>query len=164
MKNRTAVSMLSLALLLTGSLATSRIMLAADAPESKEVSKLLVEAKTQAMQLKQDAETMESFTRSDVGWTSHVCVSDQVREDVNLMVRQITKIQAAQETAAPWQKALVERVRPVVSELVANTNDVIGDLNKTQNCLNDPKYKNYIKKNCELAEKLASILSDSLKK
>lgn len=161
MKNRTAVSMLSLALLLTSSLATSRPILAAQASEPKDVSKLLVEAKAQAMQLKQDAETMEAYTRSDVTWRSQACISDVVRDDVNAFSRQIAKLQAAAENAQPEQKVLIEKMRPVAYGLVSNTNAVIASLNRGHNCVFDPGYRDSVKKNIELADKLLDLLSEA---
>jgi hypothetical protein len=57
--------------------------MAADVPDSAQVSQLLSEAKAQAFQLKEDAATLQSFTGSNLGWQSHAAVVNQMKEHVN---------------------------------------------------------------------------------
>ena len=63
----------------------------ADVPDSEQVSKLLSEAKTQAFQLREDASTMESYTRSNASWQSHSAAVDQMKEHINAAGRTLTK-------------------------------------------------------------------------
>ena len=76
------IASIPLALLAAGIYITS---LAKDTsvPDSEQVSKLLSEAKTQAFQLKEDASTMEAYTRSNLGWESHAAAIEQMKEHIN---------------------------------------------------------------------------------
>ena len=74
------------------------------APDSEQVSKLLSEAKTLAFQVKEDAVTMESFTRMNLSWDAHKAAITQIRERVNDLGRQVAKLNAAKSSASPWQK------------------------------------------------------------
>src|ERR1700676_333586 len=71
-------------------------------PESEQVSKLLWEAQTMAFQVKEDAVTMESFTRVDVSWESHAAAITQIKEHFNALGRQVTKLKAQSNSASPW--------------------------------------------------------------
>ena len=82
----------TLALPLAGFLMAASNLNAAGLPDSEQVSKLLSEAKTMAFQLKEDAATMESFTRSNVTWQSHAVAITQVKEHINAMERQVAAL------------------------------------------------------------------------
>jgi hypothetical protein len=55
-------------------------MNAAEPPDFEQVSKFLSEAKTMAFQLKEDAATMESFTRMNVGLETHAVAINPINE------------------------------------------------------------------------------------
>jgi uncharacterized phage-associated protein len=95
----------SVALILAGFLGTSVIARALDKPDSEEVSKLLSEAKTMAFQVKEDAETMESFTRTNVSWQSHASAIAQIKEHINSLSGQVDKLKAVRNSASPWLRA-----------------------------------------------------------
>ncbi len=50
---------------------------------SSEVSGFLSEAKTEAVQLKQDAEELKSFTRSNLHWQTHSAKVEEIKQHVN---------------------------------------------------------------------------------
>jgi hypothetical protein len=156
MKNRTTISLLSLGLLLCGSLAMPRLALASDT-DSKDVTKLLMQTKEQALQLKQEAETLETFTRSDVSRDSHACAVDQIREDVDALARQVAKLDELVKDGSPWQKDAVERIRPVAYELVSNANAMIHNLN-SGGCLTSGDYVSYVHANVTLADRLLATI------
>jgi hypothetical protein len=67
-KHQKTVWMTATAFIAAGLMAVPPAIRAADVPDSEQVSKLLSETKTMAFQLKEDAETMESYARSSVAW------------------------------------------------------------------------------------------------
>ena len=161
MKNRTTISLLSLGLLLSGCcLIMPRLASASDATDSKEVTKLLMQTKDQALQLKQEAETLESFTRSDVSKESHACAVDQIKEDVDALARQVARMDDLVKEGSPWQKDAVERIRPVVYELVSNADAMIHNLNHTD-CLTSGTYVGYVHANVTLSDRLLADLKQS---
>ena len=132
----------------------------ADVPDSEQVSKLLSEAKTMAFQLKEDAETMESYTRSNATWESHAVAINQVKERVNALGRQVTKLKDARNTASPWQKAAIDRINPFMDELGGYTDAVIENVNKHPKLLNTAEYKDYLEANADYAGDLATMIGD----
>jgi hypothetical protein len=130
-------------------------------PDSKEVSALLEQAKTQAAQLKNDATDMESFTRAAVSWESHADKIMAIRADVNNIGETMAKLNAAANEASPWQKTAIDRVNPLVKELADNTTSIIDHLSKEQGRLiNNQEHKDYLKANEELASDMSAMISD----
>ena len=117
------------AILVAGLLTVPPIMNAAEPPDSEQVSRLLSEAKTMAFQLKEDAATMESFTRMNVSLESHAVAINQIKDHVNALGRQAQKLKAARNTASPWQRAVIDRINPFLDELAGYTEAVIEHIN-----------------------------------
>jgi hypothetical protein len=101
-------------------------MNAADMPDSEQLLKLLSEAKPLAFQLKEDAVTMESYTRMNVSCESHAAAINQIREHVNALGR-VTKLKDARNVASPWQKTAIDRINPFLDELAGYTTAVTED-------------------------------------
>jgi len=148
------------ALLLAGFLGTSFTMKAADNPDSEQVSKLLSQAKTMAFQLKEDAETMESFTRTKAPWQSHAAAIAQIKEHFNALSGQVTKLKAARDTASPWQKVAIDRIDPPMEEMAGYTEAVIEHLNKHPERFNTPEYKDYLEANADYSGDLAAMIAN----
>jgi hypothetical protein len=145
--------------ILTGFLAPSFTVRAADVPDSEHVSKLLSEAKVRAFQVKEDAVTMESFTRMDLSWESHAVAINQIKDDVNTLGRQVDKLKAARGEASPWQKTAIDRIQPFLDELGGYTDAVIDHLNGTPKH-NIAEYKDYLEANADYATDLAAVIAD----
>jgi len=143
-----------------GLLMASGITNAAEVPDSEQVSKLLSEAKTMAFQLKEDAETMESYTRSNTTWESHAGAIAQIKERVNALGRQVTKLKDAKANASPWQKTAIDRINPCLDELSAYTEAVIERINKQPKLLATAEYKDYLEANADYAGDLAAMIDD----
>lgn len=129
--------------------------------DSKEVSNLLEQAKSQAAQLKNDATDMESFSRENLSWESHADKIMAIRADVNTIGETMAKLNAASNEASPWQKTAIDRVSPLLKELAENTTSIIDHLSKEQGRLiNNQEHKDYLKANEELASDMSAMISD----
>lgn len=149
----------AMALMLGGFLVPSSVAKTVATGDSEQVSKLLSETKTMAFQLKEDAVTMESFTRMDASWDSHAVAINQIKEDINALGRQTAKLQAVGDTASPWQKTAIARVTPYLDELVGYTTAVIERLNgDRKHTFAD--YKDYLEANADYATDLAAMIGD----
>src|SRR3982750_3148106 len=75
----------SYAALFLGALLTSSSVLRAESrkTDSEQVSKLLSDAKSEALLLERDAEQLSAFTQSSVSWQSHADELSQIRSHVN---------------------------------------------------------------------------------
>jgi len=150
----------TLAFLVAGFLGVPLRMNATDVPDSENVSKLLSEAKTMAFQVKEDAVTMEGYTRMNVSWESHVTAVTQIKEHINALERQVAKLNDAKETASPWQKTAIGRINPFMGELEGYTGAIIEHLTKQPNLLATAEYKDYLEANADYAGDLAAMIGD----
>lgn len=158
-KYRSIVWMGTPMFLLAGLLVASSTINAADVPDSEQVSKLLSDAKTLAFQLKEDAVTMESYTRMNVSWESHAAAINQIKEHVNALGRQVTKLKDARNVASPWQKTAIDRIDPFLDELAGYTTAVIEHI-KGEPKHNMDEYKDYLEANADYATDLAAMIAD----
>jgi hypothetical protein len=146
-------------LLLAGLLATPPVSKAAETPDSEQVSKLLSEAKTMAFELKEDAVTMESFTRMNVSMESHAVAINQVKDHINALTRQTAKLKEARSTGSPWQQTAIDRISPFLDELGGYTYAVIEHINgETKHT--PAEYKDYLEANADYATDLAAMIGD----
>ena len=128
-------------------------------PDSEQVSRLLSETKTMAFQLREDAGTMESFTRMNVSWQTHKATINQIKDHVNALRGQVEKLNEAKVTASPWQKAAIGRITPYLDELEGYTLAIIEHLNgQTKHTL--AEYKDYLEANADYSSDLAAMIAN----
>lgn len=160
MNKRNSTAWIGTMALLAGCFVTSSVSRAATYTlDSEQVSKLLSEAKTMAFQLKEDAVTMESYTRMNVSWQSHAAAINQIKDHINALGQQVTKLKAARDTASPWQKTAIDRINPFLDELGGYTTAVIEHINGDKRH-NLEEYKDYLEANADYASDLASMIGD----
>ena len=133
---------------------------AAAVPDSDHVAKLLAEAKTMAVQLKDDAVAMEGFTRMNVSWESHAVAINQIKDHINALVAHEAKLKAAKSTASPWQKTAIDRIVPYLDELEAYTFAVIERINEQPKRLFTEEYKDFLAANADYSTDLAAMIGD----
>jgi hypothetical protein len=133
---------------------------AAVVPDSEHVAKLLSEAKTMAFQLKEDAVAMEGFTRMNVSWESHAVAINQIRDHVNALEKQETKLKEARSAAAPWQRTAIDRIVPYLDELEGYTSAVIERINEQPKRLFTDDYKDFLQANADYATDLSAMIGD----
>jgi hypothetical protein len=127
--------------------------------DSEQVSKLLSEAKTMAFQLKEDAATMETYSRMDLSWESHKVAINQIKDHVNALGKQVAKLKAAEVSASPLQATAIDRINPYLDEMVGYTTAVIEHLNGDKRH-NFAEYKDYLEANADYSADLASMVAD----
>ena len=145
-------------LLLAGFLMSSFAVKAGNAPDSEQVSKLLSETKTMAFQLKEDAATMESFSRMNVGWETHAAAINQIKDHVNALGKQAVKLREAKASASPWQQVVIDRINPFLDELAGYTYAVIEHVKDRKHTLDE--YKDYLEANADYSSDLASMIGN----
>jgi hypothetical protein len=152
----------SLSLFVAALVFASPAMAAADnPPDSKEVSALLSEAKTETIQLRDDADAMESFTLSNLSWQSHADKVMEIKQHINNLGKTIAKLNGARNSASPWQQVAIDRINPILRELAANVEATIDHLNRDRgNPLQTSEHKDFLKANAELSTRIATLVSD----
>jgi hypothetical protein len=103
---------------------------------------------------------MESYTRTKATWETHAAAIQQVKEHINALARQVDKLKAAENTASPWQKTVIDRIDPYMGELEGYTEAVIEHLDKHPERLGTPEYKDYLEANADYSGDLAAMIGD----
>lgn len=129
-------------------------------PDSEHVAKLLSEAKTMALQIKEDAVAMEGFTRMNVSWESHATAINQIKEHVNALEKHEAKLKDARSAATPWQKTAIDRIVPYLDELEGYTSAIIERINAQPKRLFTDEYKDFLQANADYATDLAAMIGD----
>lgn len=101
---------------------------------SNEVSTLLQEMKTKAIQVRNLADQLESFTRdgSIMSWQMDAGVLTSAKVQVNAMDEMLYRLGAMRPEAFPWQQRTIVCVTPKVIELTDYVQDAIQNLNNNQ--------------------------------
>jgi len=160
MNIRKSIGWIGTAVLVLGGFAGAFTVRAADKPDSEQVSKLLSEARNMAFQLKDDADTMQTFTMTKVSWETHRDAMSRIKEHVNAFAQKVDELKAAKEEASPWQRTVIERIDPFIDELNGYSEAVIENLSKHPERLNTPEYKEYLNANADFAADMASMIAD----
>jgi hypothetical protein len=151
------------ALLITIIITVSPALQAAEpsAADSDEISKLLSQVKADAVQLKDDAYEMESFTRSGVSWESHAMKIATIKEHVNALGKRLLDLQEKRSAGSQWQQQAIDRILPVLKDLAANVEATINHLNREQGRrLNTSEHKEYLETNAALAAEMSALVAD----
>ena len=136
------------------------LLLADTGAMAADVTALFQEARTTATQLNRDAETMESFTRSNLNWQSHSAQITRIKEHINQAGSILSQMQAARAEAKPWHQDAIDGITPALKELASNTESIINHLNENPRRLKDPTYMQYLRSNAQSARELAAAVGN----
>jgi len=160
MKIRKSIAWVGTALLALGAFAGTFTVRAAEKPDSEAVTQLLSQARNMAFQLKDDADTMQTFTGMKVSWATHRDAMAQIKEHVNALAKEVNQLKAMREEASPWQRTVIDRIDPFMDELGGYSEAVLESLNKHPERLGTPEYNEYLNANADYASDLASMIAD----
>ena len=161
MFNRKVVSQLSLVLFLVAlAFATSTVCSAQASKDSKEVSAILTDVKTEAVELRHDAEELEMFTHSNHSWQSNTTKIGKIKEHVNNAGQLLSKLENTRPEASPWQEQAIDHITPLLKELASSVTSTIDYFNQRPALLRGGPYAEYADANYALASNLAELISD----
>jgi hypothetical protein len=159
MQNIRSIWTITAACLIAGTFATTELR-AAESPDSEQVSKLLSEVRSDALLLRDDAQLMESYTRSDISRETQGRTVTSVKGHVNAMGKKLAELESVKGEASPWQVSAIERIQPFLRELAGNTTLAINYINKGPTNYKTGEYKEYLEANADVANELFSLISD----
>jgi uncharacterized coiled-coil DUF342 family protein len=128
--------------------------------DSRAITDLLKEAETHAVLAQDDAETLESYTRSKVGWQSHANRVNQIREHANELIDNFNKLNSMRGEASLWQQEAIDHVNPLLQEMSKHLTATINHLNENQSKLQMPPFPDYAKANREMMTATSKLISD----
>ncbi len=139
---------------------TPTAMTAAEPGDSIEVTKLLADARTEAMELNRDAADMDSFATSNLSWSTYASKVERIKEHVNNAGKLLAKLKDAEAEGSAWQRTAIARIEPLLTELAGNTEKTIHYLNDNSTKIHFPEFKEYVRSNYELASTLEVLIKD----
>lgn len=144
-------NLIATVVLVAGIAGTSPALMAAG--PSDPVSKLLSEATANSSQISVD---WKSYAHRSAGnWTSEGIV--RIKDDIAAAARTIAILNEARAQASPSQAITIDRVIPVMEEIVDNTSDAVEYLNQTP--MSDKEYKQYVEASSDTSNRLAGLIA-----
>lgn len=160
MRIRTMLFRLSAVAALALAFAISARAMPAQATDSEEISKLLVEAKSHAVQAEDDAAELYAYTRSKLSWGSHGFRLEQMREHVNALGTVSKQLTDLRQQGSPWQQKAIDQIDPLLREMASALTATINHLNKNQSRIHTQAYSDYVQASYNLAKKTAGMIQD----
>jgi len=149
----------SIALLAVGLLGAPRAA-KADGLESLQRMKFLADAKTMAVQAKEDAATMQAFGQLDIKWEAHAGAVAKMREHVMAMNEVVAKLKAGEATAEPWEQGVIERIEPYMTELAADNEAAMDKFDEHPSLFGTQASNAYLEANVDSATHLAALVAN----
>jgi hypothetical protein len=163
MLTRITTYLTGLAMLLAASLLISPSLYAASVgtADSPAVAQLFSEARSHAVALKADAEVMETFTRNKTHWRTQSDQINQIKLHTNDLAKVIQQLNDARDTAAPWQQQAIDRLNPMLKDLVVSVESMIHCVSdQTSSPLGAGTYKECIRNNHKVCVDLEAVITD----
>lgn len=148
------------ALLLAGYLVSPASIKAVDTSDSEKITKLLADAKQEAVELKLDSADLAQFTYSNATYVSYSHKITLIREHVNATGKLLAQLQQEETAGSPWQQAAIKQIEPLLRELADNTTATIERLNENKLNVHFPEFKEYARANYDLATDLEALIHD----
>src|SRR5262249_9756695 len=107
---------------------------------SDEISGLLSQARTQAWQAAQDADTLQSYTMSPMAWESHAAQLRLIQERVNALAKTAQQLNNLRSRGSQWQQIAIDRINPLLRDMDEALATMIKVLNDLPERVNMPTY------------------------
>lgn len=136
------------------------VSLLAQAPDSEHVSKLLANAKSEAVNASNDAEQLQAYTNSNISLSSHGAQIEMIRGHVNDIGQTVSELKAARAEASPWQQQAIDRIDPLLQEVADTLTATLKHMNDNPGHIRMQPYRDYVTATYDLTSRTASTISD----
>jgi hypothetical protein len=144
--------------LLTGFVA-HQPSLRAETSDPGQISKLLSDVKTEIYQLRQAADAVESAARAGRSHESQAVAANKLKIQVNAAGRVQAKLDESRASATQWQRAAIDRMKPLLLILAADATAIIEDVNSNKEASNT-SYKEHVAASSNSAAQLMRLVAD----
>jgi hypothetical protein len=145
---------------LTFSMTVGSPLMRAQSPDSQQISKLLVEAKREAVLLADDADTLHSYTASNIHWQTHTRRLAQMADHVNELGKVNKQLSDLKAEGSPWQQQAIVQIDPLLRDLATNLTATIGHLKENQSRIHFQPYREYVVATHESASGMSRLICD----
>jgi hypothetical protein len=153
---RISLGLLILPLLLT----MAPVRAAAQTSSSDEISLLLTEARSLAVQAEDDAATLEAYSRSKLTWQSHASRLEQIKEHVNALGKVDRQLNDMRGFGSSWQQKAIAEVHPLLEQTANELTYTINHLTESRSQIHMMPYKNHANDLYDHASRTAELISD----
>ncbi len=127
----------------------------------REAAELLSDIRENAAALSKDAGALQVWSLGNaLTWESHATELQIIRDDVNVMGKELAKLEEIRGSAAPWEQQAIDRTEPLLRELAANTKNAIQFVNDNRDRLYAPEYHNMVSNLFNESTKLRQSVRD----
>ena len=109
-------------------------------PDAASVSQVLQEVKAHAAEADYDADVLDSFVRSHDSWDIYSRKLHEIREHVNDLFHDNSKLQKIADKATPQQREAIKRLQPMMREMADSLAKTIQILNENERQVNMPEF------------------------
>ena len=124
-----------------------------------EAADLLAEVRGLSGRLSKEADELESYTRSGVGWQAHGDRLTRVKEHINEIGDRLERLQEIRHVTPPWQQHAISQITPVAAELASRTEMAIEHLSGESRHLSSPTYTDHLNTIADRADTLDDSVS-----
>jgi hypothetical protein len=132
----------------------------AQAGDSEEISKLLIEAKSHSVLAEHDAASLESFTRSQLPWQVHSYKLLEIRDHVNALGKVSKQLVDMRREGSPWQRAAIDQIDPLLREMAGQLTLTMNHLHENQSKVQMQAYRDYAHGSYRYATKTAAMIRE----
>jgi hypothetical protein len=160
MKNRSTFRNFSALVALGLVMATAPSTISAQSTDSEQVSKLLSQARSEALLAGEDAATLESYVRSNSHWKSHVVKLESMKAHINELGKLDKQLCNLRTESSPWQQKAIDQIDARIREIASHLNTTINHLNENQARVRMRPYREYVQDSLEMTSNLAKLIDD----
>jgi hypothetical protein len=143
-----------------GTLLTLPLLVPAQNADSKAINDLLKTSEEHAVLANNDAETLESYTRTKTfSSQSHAVRLNAMKEHANDLITDFNKLNLLRDTGSAWQQEAIDRVDPLLKEMSAHLTSTIDHFNENKRSVNMPPFRDYVKANREYMSRASELIS-----
>lgn len=134
--------------------------MSAQKSDSEEINRAITQAKNEAVLVDADAETLHSWTMSQISWELHASKLNSMKEHVNELGKIHQQLGDLRSEGSPWQQEAIDRINPLISDMADQLSATIKHLNDHKNQLQFPAYRDYTHACYDLASRTSSMIRD----
>jgi hypothetical protein len=141
-------------------LLVSSMTVAAQKADSYKIAELFNQIKEHSALAEDDAQLLESYTRSGAHWQSHARQLAQVKDHVDGLLNDYNEAQLLRSEGSPWQQAAIDQIRPVLKTMTDHLNATIEHQRNKPSHIRFQAWIDYVHANREYTTKASNLIHD----
>ena len=128
--------------------------------DSDEINGLLSQARTQAWQATQDADTLQSYTMAPMAWESHAAQLRLIQDRVLALAKTTQQLNDRRSQGSAWQQTAIDRTNPLLHDMDEALASTITAVSDHPERVNMPSYREYAHANYDVCQEAATVISN----